>query len=173
MLAESVIKKRTHTSEVEIVSSSLGEPNSSTKHPTTNEPILVYEDLGSGLFIRPPWLPQNEEPTVGEALAQGCDLVSFSGDKLLGGPQAGIIIGKKNLIARLKKNPLARALRLDKMTIAALEATLRLYLDPERAIASIPTLAMLCATPESLKTKRSTLNYSLSKAMLPKLLHLK
>lgn len=163
-LAESVNQKRTHTSEVEIVSSSLGEPNSSTKHPTTNEPILVYEDLGSGLFIRPPWLPQNEEPTVGEALAQGCDLVSFSGDKLLGGPQAGIIIGKKDLIARLKKNPLARALRLDKMTIAALEATLRLYLDPERAIASIPTLAMLCATPESLKAKAQHLKLLLEQS---------
>ena len=163
-LAESVNRKRTHTSDVEIVSSSLDESNSSTKHPTTNEPILVYEDLGSGLFIRPPWLPQNEEPTVGEALAQGCDLVSFSGDKLLGGPQAGIIIGKKDLIARLKKNPLARALRLDKMTIAALEATLRLYLDPERAVASIPTLAMLCATPESLKTKAQHLKLLLEQS---------
>ena len=125
------------------------------------EPLLVYEDLGSGLFIRPKWLTADQEPTVSESLCQGCDLLSFSGDKLLGGPQAGIIVGKKELIDRLKKNPLARALRLDKMTIAALEATLRLYLDPNKAMKAIPTLKMLCAMPEEIQETANKLKTAL------------
>lgn len=124
---------------------------------TNQNPVMVYEDLGSGLFIRPDWITADDEPTVAEAYAQGCDLVSFSGDKLLGGPQAGIIIGRKDLIDRLKKNPLARALRLDKMTLAALEATLRLYLDPKKAMASIPTLRMLCEDPKNVKHRAQKL----------------
>lgn len=128
------------------------------------EPLLVYEDLGSGLFIRPKWLTADQEPTVSESLCQGCDLLSFSGDKLLGGPQAGIIIGKKELIDRLKKNPLARALRLDKMTIAALEATLRLYLDPNKVMKAIPTLKMLCAMPEEIQEIANKLKTTLDKS---------
>lgn len=128
------------------------------------EPLLVYEDLGSGLFIRPKWLTADQEPTVSESLCQGCDLLSFSGDKLLGGPQAGIIIGKKELIDRLKKNPLARALRLDKMTIAALEATLRLYLDPNKAMKAVPTLKMLCAMPEEIQEIANKLKTTLDKS---------
>lgn len=128
------------------------------------ESLLVYEDLGSGLFIRPKWLTADQEPTVSESLCQGCDLLSFSGDKLLGGPQAGIIVGKKELIDRLKKNPLARALRLDKMTIAALEATLRLYLDPNKAMKAIPTLKMLCAMPEEIQETANKLKTALDQS---------
>lgn len=113
--------------------------------------ILVYEDQGSGALIELACFGEYAEPTVAESLRQGCDLISFSGDKLLGGPQAGIIVGAKHLIDRLKSNPMARALRLDKMTIAALEATLRLYLDRERASERIPTLRMLAAPAGQVK----------------------
>ena len=133
------------------------------------EPLLVYEDLGSGLFIRPKWLTADQEPTVSESLCQGCDLLSFSGDKLLGGPQAGIIVGKKELIDRLKKNPLARALRLDKMTIAALEATLRLYLDPNKAMKAVPTLKMLCAMPEEIQETANSLKTALDQSEASKI----
>lgn len=114
--------------------------------------VPVYEDQGSGVLIDlAPWgLP--DEPTVRSSIEAGVDVVSISGDKLLGGPQAGIIAGKREIIARLKKHPLARALRLDKMTLAALEATLRLYLDPERALAEIPTLRMLTRPPADVAT---------------------
>ena len=115
-----------------------------------NERVMVYEDLGSGSILPPILNAPDAEPTVGQSLSGGCDLVSFSGDKLLGGPQAGIIVGKKTYIDRLKKNPLARAMRLDKMTLAALEATLRLYLDGT-AYERIPTLRMLNATPGEMR----------------------
>lgn len=119
--------------------------------------MLVYEDQGSGVFLHLNQFGEYTEPTVSDSLRGGADLVSFSGDKLLGGPQAGIIVGNRALIERLKKHPLARVLRLDKMTLAALEATLRLYLDSDQAKKRIPTIRMLCETAEEVQVRAEQL----------------
>lgn len=132
---------------------------------TSGDKLLVYEDQGSGAFMRLTCFGDYAEPTVSKSLQAGADLVSFSGDKLLGGPQAGIIVGAKPLIARLKKNPLARALRLDKMTLAALEATLRLYLNPENARREVPTLRMLTETSDEVRVRTKKLASMLKKAL--------
>ncbi len=125
--------------------------------------IYIIEDLGSGVLIDLSKYGIEYEPTVQDSIRKGVDIVSFSGDKLLGGPQAGIIIGKRDIIEALKKNPLTRALRVDKFTISALEATLRLYLDEEIAIKKIPTLRMLTYTNEELYEKASALKNKLEK----------
>lgn len=119
--------------------------------------LPVLEDMGSGnLFdFRPYGL--DHEPTVQEAIAAGASVVTFSGDKVLGGPQAGIIVGRKVFIDPIKNNPMNRALRIDKMTLAALEATMRLYLDPELARREVPTLRMITASPEELRRKAGRL----------------
>jgi L-seryl-tRNA(Ser) seleniumtransferase len=104
--------------------------------------LIVMEDLGSGCFVDLSRFGLEKEPTVQDAVATGCDVVTFSGDKLLGGPQAGVILGRREVLERLKQNPQMRALRPDKLTLAGLEASLRLYLDEPRALAELPTLAM-------------------------------
>ena len=119
----------------------------------TGKRVLVYEDQGSGAFLRLAAFGDYAEPTVAESLAAGADLVSFSGDKLLGGPQAGIIVGRADLIAQLKESPLARVLRLDKMTLAALEATLRIYLDSDEALQRIPAVRMLVEDLEAVRAR--------------------
>ena len=108
-----------------------------------NHGIPVMEDLGSGTFIDFSRYGMTKEPTVQESVKAGVDIVTFSGDKLLGGPQAGLIVGKKDFIEKIKKNPINRALRIDKMTLAALESTLRLYRDEKQAVAAVPTLQMM------------------------------
>jgi L-seryl-tRNA(Ser) seleniumtransferase len=119
--------------------------------------LPVIDDVGSGALIDFARFGLPGDPVVGQSLAAGADLVLFSGDKLLGGPQAGIIVGKKDLIQRIENDPLMRAFRLDKMTLAALEATLRLYCNPDRALAEIPILRMLSLTPGDLRPRAEAL----------------
>jgi len=105
--------------------------------------VPVMNDLGSGCLVDLGQYGLEKEPTVQDAVKTDVDVVTFSGDKLLGGPQAGIILGKKDFLDQIKVNPLTRALRIDKLTLAALESTLLLYLDEKRAMEEIPTLRML------------------------------
>jgi L-seryl-tRNA(Ser) seleniumtransferase len=112
-----------------------------------NYNIPVMYDMGSGNLVDLSAWGIHDEPTVQEIVKEGADLVSFSGDKLLGGPQAGIVVGREDLIKYLQKHPLLRALRIDKLTLAALEATLKEYIEPEHAREAIPTLRMLLEDP--------------------------
>jgi L-seryl-tRNA(Ser) seleniumtransferase len=114
--------------------------------------LPLVDDLGSGAFM-----PLHDEPSAREALTAGADLVCFSGDKLLGGPQAGIVAGRADLVERLRRHPLQRALRADKLTLAALEGTLTLYLDPERALREIPVLRMLREPVEAVRARAERL----------------
>ena len=127
--------------------------------------LPVIEDLGSGNLTDFTSCNLPGEPTVQQAVADGADVVTFSGDKVLGGPQAGIIVGRAEYIAAIRKNPLNRAMRIDKMTLAALEATLRLYRDPTLARTAIPTLAMITAAPPALAKKARKLATILKKTL--------
>ena len=127
--------------------------------------LLTMEDLGSGSLIDLSQYGFPKEPTVQQIVKAGVDVVTFSGDKLLGGPQAGIIVGKKDAIAKIKKNPLNRALRIDKFTLSSLESVLREYYDLTQALKNVPTLSMLTISPEELKKRGQRVVRRLKKAV--------
>ncbi len=130
-----------------------------------NKGLPVMQDLGSGCFLDLSQYGLPQEPAVPEVLRAGVDLVTFSGDKLLGGPQAGIILGQKKYIDLIKKNPLNRAVRIDKLTLAGLEATLRTYLNPEKVIAQIPVLKMLTYSELELKKRAIRLKRTIAREL--------
>jgi L-seryl-tRNA(Ser) seleniumtransferase len=119
--------------------------------------VPVLDDLGSGALIDLTRYGLTAEPTVQASVEAGADVITFSADKLLGGPQAGLVVGRRELIGRMKRHPLMRVLRPDKLTLAATEATLRLYRDEARALREIPTLAALAVQPEVIRARAERL----------------
>ncbi len=154
---------KVHTSNYRIVGFTEDAPLAGLSGLGRELSVPVIYDMGNGLMAD---LSRYglEEPTVTDALKAGADVVLFSGDKLLGGPQAGIIVGKKAYIDRMKRHPLARAFRVDKMTLAALEATFTRYIDREQALKDIPVLRMICAGAEELRARAERLGEMLAAA---------
>ena len=148
---------KVHTSNYKVVGFTKGVELNDLVNYAHKHNLPVMDDLGSGILLDLREEGFNYEPTVQERVAAGTDVVTFSGDKLLGGPQAGIIVGKEEYINKMKKNPMTRALRVDKFTLASLEATLKEYKDLENAKENIPTLRMLTENIEKIKNRANKL----------------
>ncbi len=157
---------KVHTSNYRIIGFHADVPNYELAELAHANNLPVIHDLGSGSLVDLSPYGLKGEPTVKEIVASGIDIVTFSGDKVLGGPQAGIIAGKKEYIEKIKKNQMLRALRCDKLTLTALSETLRLYYDEKTALAKIPTLNAITVSGEELKKKARKL-YNVLKKVLP------
>lgn len=158
---------KVHTSNYRIVGFTSAVPASELVSLAREHQLIVLEDLGSGMLTDLTAFGLPQEPTVAETVQAGVDVVTFSGDKLLGGPQAGLIVGRADLIRKLRRHPLARALRIDKLTLAALEATLQLHLQPNLALQELPVLRMFAADPEEQKGRCEKLYRRLQQEQLP------
>jgi len=154
---ETALLLKVHTSNYRIIGFTQSIAEEDLVQLGREKGIPVFHDLGSGVLVDFRKYGLRPEPRVQDSIMAGVDLVSFSGDKLLGGPQAGIIVGKAKYIQQIRKNQLTRALRVDKFTLAALEATLNLYLDEKKAVAEIPTLRMLSYSPAELTERAAAL----------------
>jgi L-seryl-tRNA(Ser) seleniumtransferase len=154
---ETALLLKVHTSNYRVVGFTRETTSEELVEIGKQNNLPVMEDLGSGFLVNLRELGVGDEPTVQECVASGIDVVTFSGDKLLGGPQAGIIVGKRKYIDLIKKHPLTRALRVDKLTLAALEATLRAYLEPETVLKEVPTLRLLTTKLEDLDRRADSL----------------
>ena len=153
---------KVHPSNYKVVGYTASVPGRELARLARGRGVPFVHDLGSGLVADDPW-PDRDEPVVPQAMADGADLVTFSGDKLLGGPQAGVIAGRGDLIRELAKHPLLRALRVDKMTLAALQVTLTLHLAGRRS--DLPLWRMISATPEELEGRARALVASLGERL--------
>ena len=148
---------KVHTSNFKIMGFSQSVPLDELVALGREKGLPVIEDLGSGSLVDLEQFGIHDEPTVQQSVKAGVDIISFSGDKLLGGPQAGILVGRVQWLEPLKRHPLTRALRVDKLTLAALEATLEAYRDPRRAADEIPALRMLTVPPDTLRRRAEAL----------------
>lgn len=164
---ETALLLKVHTSNYRMIGFTSEVPLAELVTLAARHNLPVMEDLGSGCLVDLSRFGLTREPTVGEVIRAGVDVVTFSGDKLLGGPQAGLILGRKEIIEKIKRNPMNRALRIDKFTLSGLEAVLRLYFDEEKALAAIPTLAMLTMPLEVIDRRARRLRRLVAKSLGP------
>jgi L-seryl-tRNA(Ser) seleniumtransferase len=153
---------KSHTSNFKIVGFTASPERRDLAQLAKENDVILMEDLGSGVLIDLAQYGLVDEPVVADILKSGVDLVMFSGDKLLGGPQAGIIAGRADIIDDLKSHPLMRAVRIDKLSLAALEATLRLYRPPHDPTLKIPVLQMLSEPLETIRQRAHELSHKLT-----------